>query len=150
MTDLPDIPEELKLLGVAALPATSSFRAWLASNFSGWKFEERFCQAIPQVWSHVTHGDYELCYLASEQVIMESHRRNPIAGLLPVGCLMSGSMLWLDTEADDEMRLVKINFPRLAIAEQSPLHRDDSHPLPLSYPEWLSHVRKHPTDLRYL
>lgn len=150
MSDLSDIPEELKLLGVAALPATTSFRAWLASNFSCWKFEEQFCQAMPQTWSHVTHGDYELCYLASEQVIMEIHGRNPVAGLLPVGSLLSGSVLWLDTEADDEMRLVTIDFPRLAVSEEFPLQKDDSHPLPLSYPEWLSHIRKHPTDLRYL
>jgi len=70
---------------------------------------------------------------------------------IPIGALMSGAFLVIDTSSDNgQMIIGRVNQHRAMAGECSELDRHSYHSFNLSYSEWLAHVRVAPTDLRYL
>lgn len=145
-----DVGAELSALGVPWKSASAPFEHWLAEEYGAWKFSNEFSKAIPSEWILVTQGDFDLCYLAPEALIMENARRCSGSNLLPIGCLMSGAYLVIDTLDQDRMTVGAVDQIKAMSSDVGELGRGAYHSFALSYSQWLAHIRVNPTDLRYL
>ncbi len=145
-----DIEVILAGLNVPTVRASTRFFQWLTTRYPGWSFAASFCKAIPDEWISVEKGGLSLCYLASERNIMEIADRTPNAHLLPIGALMDGSFLVIDTLATSEMMVGSVNQIKAMAGEVEELWGESFHAFDMSYTAWLTHIDNHPADLRFL
>ena len=144
------LAEELNLLGVETKTASSEFRTWLETNFPRWTFAPVLLRTLPLEWKMVELNGYDLCFLATEEIIKECHERNRLEGLLPLGAFMDGGLMYMDTSDDKVMRIGRIGHDSVFCGDDSLPKRDSFEPFPFSYRQFLAHIRTHPQELRWL
>lgn len=150
------IADLLHSVNVPTIKPPDSFKKWLAERFPAWKSAGEFCQALPADWTLVMNNGYDLCYVAEPGTIHKTCGRldaSPAfkaANLLPIGALMDGGLLLIDTQDLDEMSVGRLMFEHFAAVPEDKISPERFYKFNMNYPEWLDHIISNPCDARYL
>ena len=130
-------------LSVTTKIAGAEFRTWFERRYRCWVFTDNFCASVPVESELITVGDAELFGINCERVVMEmTHELDKCVSfsrslLIPVGCLMDGSLLFLDASESNYMKLGSISSDQVFSTASGLVSPDWFGPYPLTYEEWL-------------
>jgi hypothetical protein len=146
--ELATIFAELK---IDTTKGSASFVALLQSRYPTWSALEQFAETLPAAQVKIELGDWSYCYLWPESWIIDAvNMSQSNKTFLPVGSLINGSILAINTASKDPFHVG-------AFAFEKTVHLEDEHKFrpscfrkfPFSYPEYLRYILTVPSECTY-
>lgn len=147
-----ELSEALKVWGVGVAPASSDFLLLLARRFPNWSALEHFAATLPVARVELKSASRKFGSLWPEQEISEALKIAPGNNrFLPVGTLMDGSVLCIDTSDRKWMRVGVFPFEKTVhLDDDRQFLKSNFRKFPFQYPEYLDYLASEPSDTSFL
>lgn len=147
-----NLREAFDLWGLKTGEGSGELVSVLSRVVPQWNELLNFCSCIPTEHILLKKDGYQVCYLWPERWIVKSLESvSENKRFVPVGTLIDGSILSLDTQGKRSLSIGAFAFEKIcSLPEERQFSVRCFRVFPFSYPDFLVYVHASPEDNRYL